>query len=484
MGPTMIPILYKQKWNNWIFSLVIINSAAFAKPITLICRQSYMEGALPVAWRVANVTPIFKKGSRLDPANYRPVSLTSVVCKVAEKCFCVQCSNFLNSNSLLSPHQHGFVTGKACVTNLQEMGDIISRGVAKRRWMDMMLLDFAKAFDTVSHPRLLHKLAAYGIIGANLRCIRAFLTDRQQRVVMGDTTSNWVSVTSGVPQGSVLGPFLFVVYINDMPDRISNHIKLYADDTKLAADVGPPAPSCHTTPPSSSNRLQLDVDRASQWSDTWRLRLHPDKSIVIHFGRGNPCRSYDIDGRTLKSSWAGPRRHDQLWPQVAWASCARVGQSDEDARPPEEHLRLEEHLDLADALHHVRPPAPWVRCPGLATAPWERHRRDRASSATRYKAHARDPRSRLSRPMQVPWHWTARASSRERRLDPNVQARQRPRQSPVASSTPVEASEGWSSVEAGKRDRQRLRCASPFLHQPYSEHMEPTTRQRCFCSNC
>ena len=250
-----------------------------------------MEGALPVAWRVANVTPIFKKGSRLDP-----VSLTSVVCKVAEKCFCVQCSNFLNSNSLLSPHQHGFVTGKACVTNLLEMGDIISRGVAKRRWMDMVLLDFAKAFDTVSHPRLLHKLAAYDIIGANLRWIRAFLTDRQQRVVMGDTTSNWVSVTSGVPQGSVLGPFLFVVYINDMPDNISNHIKLYADDTKLAADVGPPTPSCHTTPPSSSNRLQLDVDRASQWSDTWLLRLHPDKSIVIHFGRGNPC------GRTLKSS--------------------------------------------------------------------------------------------------------------------------------------------------------------------------------------
>ena len=116
---------------------------------------------------------------------------------------------------------------------------------------------------------------------------------------------------------------------------------------------------------------------------------------------------------------ARPRRHDQLWPQVAWAGCARVGQSDEDARPPEEHLRLEEHLDLADALHHVRPPAPWVRCPGLATAPWERHRRDRASSATRYKAHARDPRSRLSRSMQVPWHRAAQGSSRERRLDPN-----------------------------------------------------------------
>ena len=138
-------------------------AAAFARPIAILCSLSFSTGRLPSEWLEANVTPLHKKGSKQVAANYRPVSLTSVVCKVAERVFKCQLVRHLSSNELISKHQHGFVRGKACVTNLLETSDIITKALHSRRWLDIIFLDYATVFDSVSHRLLLHKLIAYGI---------------------------------------------------------------------------------------------------------------------------------------------------------------------------------------------------------------------------------------------------------------------------------------------------------------------------------
>ena len=160
------------------------------------------------------------------------------------------------------------------------------------------------------------------INGRNIAWIAAFLSHRRQRVVLGDIVSSWEEVTSGVPQGSVLGPLLFLLFVNDLPDAIVNLCKLYADDTKLAADVGP-----H---PVAATDLQADLSRAVLWSDAWRLTLHPDKCRCMHFGNGNPCRTYKINGHELATTSAerdlgviispSMKHHEQVHAAVTKAS--------------------------------------------------------------------------------------------------------------------------------------------------------------------
>ena len=173
---------------------------------------------------------LFKKGNKLDPANYRPVSLTSAICKVLESIIRDCIMEYLQLKKLINPCQHGFVPKKACVTNLLETLDFITDAINKGLSVDLILLDFAKAFDKVSHAKLIKKLEAIGIDNILVRWIKAFLTERKQRVVIGDNYSEWEDVTSSVPQGSVLGPLLFTIFINDLPDIVKNQCKLYADD--------------------------------------------------------------------------------------------------------------------------------------------------------------------------------------------------------------------------------------------------------------
>ena len=266
--------------------------SACAIPLAKIFFLSLRDGKIPDEWRLANVTPLHKKGSRLDPGNYRPISLTSVTCKVMERIIRDTVLDHMYANQLVAKQQHGFVRSKACNTNLLESMDAITSSLAYKRWVDVIFLDFAKAFDKVPHRRLLCKLEAYGIHGSLLKWLEDFLKDRKQRVVMGNHVSSWEAVTSGVPQGSVLGPILFVIYINDMPTCVSNHLcKLYADDSKIIAEIN------NTD---DSRKLQDDIDSIVEWTDVWLMRLNYDKCKVMHIGRGNPKNEY-----TLRDSSTG-----------------------------------------------------------------------------------------------------------------------------------------------------------------------------------
>ena len=182
----------------------------------------------------------------------------------------------LTVHHLLSDCQHGFIAGRSCTTNLLSTLNDWTRLLDEREPVDALYLDFAKAFDRVPHERLLSKVKSLGIEGNLLQWISDFLVGRRQRVSINGTVSDWASVRSGVPQGSVLGPILFVAFINDLPEVVSSVCSMYADDTKV-----------YNTVKDASNQAQLqdDLDSLVNWADTWQLRFNPDKCKVIHLGQ-------------------------------------------------------------------------------------------------------------------------------------------------------------------------------------------------------
>jgi Reverse transcriptase (RNA-dependent DNA polymerase) len=187
-----------------------------ATPLVEIFKRSMKDGVIPADWKTARVTPIFKKGKHTDPGNYRPVSLTSIPCKVLESLIKDNLMRHLLQNKLIRDSQHGFMPHRSCTTNLIEFMDTVTKNIDSGKPVDVFYLDFSKAFDSVPHKRLLIKLQAKGVGGEVADWLRAWLTGRTQRVRVGDDISTEKDVESGVPQGTVMGPCLFDVYIDDI----------------------------------------------------------------------------------------------------------------------------------------------------------------------------------------------------------------------------------------------------------------------------
>ena len=281
-GPdTIYPRVLKEAKNEMI------------KPLTTLFNTSLQSGTVPVDWKLANVTPIFKKGSKSLPSNYRPISLTSVVCKMLETLIRDKLVNHLEENKLIRDTQHGFRNKRSCLTNLLDfLHDVFNR-YDESKAVDVIYLDFQKAFDKVPHKRLLVKLKAHGIDGEVLRWIENWLCNRRQRVVINGKSSNWTNVTSGVPQGSVLGPILFLVYINDIDEGLTCIISKFADDTKIANTV---------LSNDQAEEMQTNLDKLSNWAKTWQMSYNTDKCKVLHIGYSNEKRNYLMDGNQLKST--------------------------------------------------------------------------------------------------------------------------------------------------------------------------------------
>ena len=246
-----------------------------ATPIHLIWSRSLASGSVPKCYKRSLVTPLYKKGSRALPSNYRPVSLTSHVIKLYERVVRKQLVTHLTSNNLMCRKQHGFQAGKSCLTQLLDHIDEIISNFQSGLDTDCIYLDFSKAFDKVDHALLLKKLEKYGVHPQLIRWIKSFLTDRSQQVVLCGQVSLAAIIISGVPQGTVLGPILFLIFINEITGCITHStIRCFADDTKISKAI-----SCEA----DMAILQADLDTVTEWSSRNNMQLHKDKfEYVCH----------------------------------------------------------------------------------------------------------------------------------------------------------------------------------------------------------
>ena len=262
-------------------------------PLTIIFKKSLESGDVPMAWREANVCPIYKKGAKTNPLNYRPVSLTSVVGKVFETLIRDALVKHATENTIIKLQQHGFMKNKSTLTNLLEYLEALTKAKSEKIPVDINYLDCSKAFDTVPHRRLIVKLEGLGIQGKILNWIREFLTDRRQRVSVRGSFSSWLPVVSGVPQGSVLGPVLFLFYINDLVDGLECPILLFADDAKIYKEIRTPA---------DVEALTRDMKRIQEWSEKWLLSFNEDKCATMHIGLHNQKQDYILNNKAIKKS--------------------------------------------------------------------------------------------------------------------------------------------------------------------------------------
>jgi len=250
-------------------------SSVLCVPLADIFSQLLNSGVVPDEWKTALVTPVFKGGASSDPNNYRPISLTSVASKLMESVIRTQMLKYLFDHNLITKHQHGFLSRHSTCTQLLECLNDWSLALKNKSSVDVLYVDYAKAFDSISHTKLLIKLNGYGIGGKVHKFISSFLADRKQQVTVGGKISRLISVTSGVPQGSILGPILFLLYINDVADLFDNvfRVKLFADDLKLYTEVNIA---------SDAVCLQEHLSSLADWSEIWQLNISTSKCSVLH----------------------------------------------------------------------------------------------------------------------------------------------------------------------------------------------------------
>ena len=258
-------------------------------------QQSIDTGEIPKEWSLANICPLFKKSDRSLACNYRPVSLTCVPCKLLEHIVCSNIMAHLDEYKLLSDRQHAFRKGHSCETQLTTVINDWAKILDNRGQVDTFILDFEKAFDTPPHELLKSKLFRYGIGGKTLKWIDSFLCFRQQRVVVNGVKSDWAPVLSGVPQGTVLGPLLFSLYINDISSDIESEIRLFADDCVCYRAI---------KDEKDTMKLQRDIDRLGSWARKWGMRFQPVKCNMMQLTRKRIKKihaSYTLEGTNLEN---------------------------------------------------------------------------------------------------------------------------------------------------------------------------------------
>ena len=258
----------------------------------MIFNLSFSSGKIPDSWKEADIIPLHKKGEKNKRDNYRPVSLTSIPCKVCEKIVRQHLVDFWITKDIFIPDQFGFMKGRSCLSQLLTVFHDWSSNRNSGLSTDVV---FSKAFDSVPHERLLLKLHSYGIRDPLLSWVRSFLTNRHQRVVVRGSPSSWTSVLSGVPQGTVLGPVLFIIYINDITRNLTSQCKLFADDMKVYKVLRNTNENMHV--------LQQDLYSLEQWSTEWQLDFNTKKCEVMRISKRSDksIPEYKLCGSILKT---------------------------------------------------------------------------------------------------------------------------------------------------------------------------------------
>ena len=239
---------------------------SICKPLSIIFKDCLSEVKFPHEWKKANVVPVHKKGNKQSLENYRPISLLPICSKIFERLSYNEMFTFFTENNLISPNQSGFRPGDSCVNQLLAITHEIYKSFDEGfevRGVFLDILDISKAFDKVWHEGLLLKLNQNGISGNLLKLLRDFLSHRKQGVVLNGQHSSWDNVNPGVPQGSILGPLLFLIYINDLSNNLSSFCKLFSVVNNI-----------HT----SATTLSQDLKAITKWAFQWKMIFNPDLS--------------------------------------------------------------------------------------------------------------------------------------------------------------------------------------------------------------
>ena len=285
-GPDKIPSKLLKECKHQIASALLI-----------IWRKSLDTGEIPDKLKEQTIIPIYKKDSKAIPANYRPVSLTSHIIKLFERVVRKHIVNYLEKYHIIHASQHGFRPCRSCLTQLLHHLESVLN-ILETNNADVIYLDLSKAFDKVNHSILIHKLEASGITGNLLNWVKSFLNNRTQKVVIDGATSIPANVQSGVPQGTVLGPVLFIIYMNDLHEVIKNSLlKCFADDSKLIMSI---------KNPEDRIKLMEDLKAVLQWTEDNSMKFNADKFQLLQHGNDQNLKQPYIlpDGQILEGSTA------------------------------------------------------------------------------------------------------------------------------------------------------------------------------------
>lgn len=248
-----------------------------AEPLAFVFNQSLRQCYFPGLWKEANVSPIHKKDDKSLPTNYRPISLLSQMGKTMERCVHKRLYNYVMEYDQITPLQSGFRHGDSTNFQLLHTYHTFCKAVDSGKEVRAVFCDISKAFDRVWHKGLLHKLSGIGCSDHICKWFSSYLSGRRQRVVINGETSDWASIYAGVPQGSILGPLLFLIYINDIVKHIGSSIRLFADDTSLYIVV--------ESPDTAAGVINADLSTISKWAEDWLVKFNAEKTISVLISR-------------------------------------------------------------------------------------------------------------------------------------------------------------------------------------------------------